>query len=114
MYKPPEQLSHQKIAVPSIYGSVDFEVTPERYAGTTEDVSELDGFGAHVRADLLDNEPRMAKIRKYTMMGDIVADAYAALIPAYGFRKLVNMLETACDKGLAAVPDAPQELVDMI
>ena len=114
MYKPPEQLSHQKIAVPSIYGSVDFEVTPERYAGTTEDVSELDGFGAQVRADLLDNEPRMAKIRKYTMMGDIVADAYAALIPAYGFRKLVNMLETACDKGLAAVPDAPQELVDMI
>jgi len=114
MYNPPEQLTRQKIAVPSIYGAVDFDVTPERYAGTMEDISELDGFGTHVRADLLENVPRMTKIRTYTMMGDVVADAYAALIPEHGFRNLVTMLETACDEGLAAVPEAPQELVDMI
>jgi hypothetical protein len=48
------------------------------------------------------------------MMGDKVADAYAALIPEYGFRTLVAMLEEACENGVEAVPDAPPELVTFI
>lgn len=114
MYNPPDQLTNQKAAVASIYGNVDFSITPERYAGDAEDVSELSGMPASVRADLLANEARMTKIRKYTMMGDVVADAYAALTPDYGFRNLVSMLETACDEGLSAVTDPPPELVRMI
>lgn len=114
MYNPPDSLTRQKTDVPSIYGHVDFSVTPERYAGVLEDVSELSGLAPDVRANLLGDDARMAKIRKYTMMGDIVADAYAALIPEYGFRKLVSMLETACDDGLAAVTDPPRELVQLI
>jgi len=114
MYTPPNQMISQKTEVPSIYGNVDFAVTPERYAGAPEDVSELEGMAPKVRADLLQNQPRMEKIRKYTMMGDVVADAYAALIPEYGFRNLVSMLETACDHGLDAVDAPPAELVQMI
>lgn len=114
MYTPPDQLTNQKTEVASIYGKVDFSITPERYAGDAKDVSELSGMPESVRADLLANEARMAKIRKYTMMGDVVADAYAALIPDYGFRNLVSMLETACDEGLDAVTDPPRELVRMI
>ena len=113
-YQPPEDLIAQKEAVPAVYGNVDFTVTPERFAGGADDVSELDGRAPDLRDGLLANEARMARIRKYTMMGDVVADAYAALIPDYGFRRLVTMLETACDKGLEAVPDAPPELVRMI
>jgi hypothetical protein len=48
------------------------------------------------------------------MMGDRVADAYAALIPEYGFRTLVTMLDDACDNGVEAVPNAPKELVAFI
>ncbi len=33
-----------------------------------------------------------------------VADAYAALIPEHGFRRLAMMLEEACDRGLEHVP----------
>ncbi len=57
---------------------------------------------------------RVERIRNYTMMGDKVADAYAALIPEYGFRNLVTMLEEACENGVEAVPNAPQELVAFI
>jgi len=45
---------------------------------------------------------------------DVVADAYAALLPKYGFRPLIDMLVTACDRGIDAVPDAPAELVTFI
>lgn len=114
MYRPPDSLTRQETDVPSIYGNVDFSITPERYAGDLGDVSELSGLAPDIRADLLGNEARMSKIRKYTMMGDIVADAYAALIPDHGFRKLVNMLETACDGGLNAVTAPPRELVQLI
>ena len=48
------------------------------------------------------------------MMGDGVADAYAALIPEYGFRTLVAMLEDACENGIEAVSNAPKELVTFI
>jgi hypothetical protein len=44
------------------------------------------------------------------MLGDVVADAYAALMPEVGFRQLVDMLVRACDKGVEAVPNAPPEL----
>ncbi len=114
MYTPPEQLTQQKIDVPSIYGQVDFSITPERYAGAPEDEAEFVGLNPDIRARLLENEDRMAKIRTYTMMGDSTADAYAALIPQYGFRTLVSMLETACDAGLAAVDNPPPELRRLI
>ena len=48
------------------------------------------------------------------MMGDKVADAYASLIPEYGFRALVSMLEQACDRGIESVENAPDELVAFI
>jgi hypothetical protein len=48
------------------------------------------------------------------MHGDPVADAYAALIPEYGFRRLAMMLEEACDRGLEKVSSAPPELVRFI
>ena len=114
MYTPSQQVLSQKERVPEIYGNVDFTVTPERFAGTAEDESELGGSAGELRGGLLENATRMAKIREYTMMGDAVADAYATLIPEYGFRKLVSMLETACDQGLDAVTDPPPQLVDLI
>ena len=34
------------------------------------------------------------RVRAYTMLGDVAADAYAMLMPKYGFRTLIEMLQT--------------------
>ncbi len=109
-----ESVLRQKEAVPGIYGDVDFSVLPERYISDTQVSDKLPlRFRQYARSALSD-PARVERIRNYTMMGDQVADAYAALIPDYGFRTLVTMLEEACEHGVEAVPNAPQELVTFI
>jgi hypothetical protein len=109
-----EQTESQAAQVPSMYGRVDFSITPERFTVEPDALTELLPELLHRRSELLANEVLVARIRAYTLHGDPVADAYAALIPQYGFRRLVEKLEAACDHGLESVPDAPPELVRLI
>ncbi|NQX90012.1 MAG: hypothetical protein HRT77_15245, partial [Halioglobus sp.] len=86
----------QKDAIAAIYGNVDFAVLPERYVS---DRSIVDTSPQRFRqyAEKALSDPALVDIvRNYTMTGDRVADAYAALIPKYGFRRLITLLETAC------------------
>lgn len=104
------KVASQKTLLPALYGNVDFDVTPERF---TEDASKAvvrdrRPMGVAVERDDLD------RVRAYTMLGDIVADAYAALIPKFGFRGLIAMLTQACDQGVEAVADVPPELAAFI
>jgi hypothetical protein len=109
------QVRAQKTLIPSMYGKVDFDIVPERFTTDPSVKSMLPGrFDRKYRARILANPERLERALAYTMLGDTVADAYAALIPKYGFRPLIQMLETACTKGLDAVPDAPPELVAFI
>jgi hypothetical protein len=108
------KVAAQKTALPALYGDVDFALKPERFA----DEPLLEGpsqskFDA-MRLAILADEEKVARMRAYTMMGDTVADAYAALMPTYGFRGLIGMLQHACDHGVENVPDAPAELVNFI
>ncbi|NML95790.1 oxygenase MpaB family protein [Novosphingobium olei] len=101
---------------PAMYGSVDFAIRPERLLGESADDiarSELRGY-PDVAARLLDNRELMERMAAYTLMGDSVADPYAALIPELGFKRLVDMLVEACDKGVDKVEGAPPELVTFI
>lgn len=104
----------QKERVPALYGNVDFDAVPERFAAGPDDSTSLSGKFACDRDALLADPDRIEFIRNYSMMGDLVADAYAALMREYGFRKLVDMLVQACDHGVESVPDAPEELVGFI
>ena len=104
----------QAAQIPAIYGRVDFSVTPERFTDAPGDETELASDDAARRPELLANKARVALIKAYTMHGDPVADAYAALIPQYGFQRLVTMLKDACDHGLEGTPSAPPELVRFI
>lgn len=109
------QVLEQKTRIPSLYGAVDFSITPERFANAVSDQSLLpSGLARQHRAAILADKDRMARALAYTMLGDSVADAYAALIPQYGFRRLVDMLSQACEHGLHRVADAPPELVEFI
>ena len=67
-----------------------------------------------MRAQVLADAEKVARMRAYTMLGDTVADAYAALMPTYGFRGLTSMLTQACDHGIESVPAARPELVNFI
>ncbi|MEQ1597699.1 MAG: hypothetical protein ABL985_21670 [Casimicrobium sp.] len=77
-------------------------------------MSEL-SFSGHMDRSALPGAPDMvARFREYTMLGDMTGDAYAALMPQYGFRPLVDMLILACDKGLDEVPNASPDLIALI
>ena len=109
-----EAVAAQAAQIPGMYGRVDFSCTPERFTVAPGDRTDLAPEFLTRRPDLLANEEQVARIKAYTMMGDQVADAYAALMPTCGVRRLITMLEEACDRGVASVPAAPPELVRFI
>ncbi len=104
----------QATALPALYGAIDFETPPERFASAAVDTTELSSAKDVDRAAFLADADMIARFREYTMLGDMTGDAYAALMPQHGFRPLVDMLAQACDKGLEAVQDAPPELAALI
>ncbi|MGJ3256002.1 MAG: oxygenase MpaB family protein [Alcanivorax sp.] len=110
-----EKVRTQKTRIPSLYGDIDFDITPERFTDSMDIRSTLPTkFARKHREKILADKEKVERARAYTLLGDTVADAYAALMPEYSFRDLIGMLKKACDEGLDAVPDAPQELVDFI
>lgn len=110
-----EQVRQQKEKIPSLYGKVDFSKTPYRFTADEADKSQMPRrLAKRYRNALLADRDRVERARAYTMLGDLVADAYAALMPRYGFRPLIGMLKQACDQGVDSIPDAPQELKDFI
>ena len=104
------RIVHQKTALPAIYGDVDFSITPERFTDDPRQsmLGRRGGQAAPPPAHMIE------RVRAYTMLGDVAADAYAALMPKYGFRRMVDMLKLACDEGLSAVPHAPPELAALL
>ncbi|MBM4243456.1 MAG: DUF2236 domain-containing protein [Deltaproteobacteria bacterium] len=104
------RVAAQKTALPELYGRIDFERMPERW---TEDASQaIIKDRAPMGVAMTDNELEL--VRAYTMLGDVVADAYAALMPKIPFRRLTDMLQEACARGVENVAGAPPELVAFI
>jgi hypothetical protein len=109
-----DKMTTQAAQLPSVYGHVDFSITPERFTAEPGDQTDLAVELAHRRPELLANQELVARVRAFTMTGDVVADAYAALSPQYGFKRLIAMLEQACTHGLDSVASAPPELARFI
>lgn len=110
----PSTLRHkiecQRTDNPAMYGAIDFSIIPERLVQNDPAASDLRGRWIKDADRLLANHELIARMEAYTLLGDVVADPYAALLPTLGFRPLVDMLVRACDFGLEAVPEAPPEL----
>src|SRR4051794_30589225 len=96
-------------ALPSLYGDVDFSARPHRLALDPDDESSLPKWVAD-RADLLDDERTIELMSTATMLGDVVADPYAALMERQSLKSLIDMLQHACREGIEGVPGAPPEL----
>jgi hypothetical protein len=105
-----DRVRSQKVLQPSLYGAVDFDAPPYRLAMTRADRASLPARVAD-RFAILANAQLVELIRTTTMLGDVVADPYAALMAQRSFKGLIEMLERACRRGLDAVPGAPPELV---
>lgn len=108
------KVAAQKADNPAMYGAIDFDRRPERLLNNQPDLSDLRGPALADADRLLADKALMARIEAYTMLGDTVADPYAALMKQFGFRRLVDMLTEACDKGVEQVEGAPPELVAFI
>jgi hypothetical protein len=109
-----DRVDSQKAHVPAMYGQFDFRLRPERLSDPDGGGAQMAGVSEAERARVFANPALLRRLEGYTLMGDTVADAYAALMPQHGFRRLVDMLVLACDKGVEAVQDAPPELVAFI
>jgi hypothetical protein len=108
------RVGRQREEIPAIYGDVDFSIVPERYdAGATVDDERFAPIRRAVRR-VFDQPEIMRVVRDATMTGDRLADAYAALIPELGLRRLIELIEMACARGLDAIDDPPPELVALI
>jgi hypothetical protein len=104
-----KRVRSQRTALPSLYGDVDFSARPHRLALAPGDESSLPRWVAD-RSELLEDQRVVELMSTATMLGDVVADAYAARMERQSFKSLIGMLQTACREGLEAVPDAPPEL----
>ena len=109
-----DPVMRQRDDLPTVYGNVDFDLVPERFdADATVDDPRFETMHKAV-ARVFGQPELMETIRNATMTGDRVADAYAALIPEFGLRRLIDMVEQACAHGVESVDDAPPELVALI
>lgn len=103
-------IASQKDDLPLIYGSIDFDSLPHRFTTDPTVPAQMRPDMEQERPRLLANTELVDLIATYTMLGDRVGDAYASLIPEFGFQRLVTMLVDACDHGVEAVEGAPPEL----
>lgn len=108
-----ERVASQRTELPEMYGDVDFDRLPYRLATSPDDESALPRWAAR-REDVLADDRLVELVTTTTMLGDVVADAYAALLGRYPLRELISMLRMACRQGLDAVDDPPVELVRLI
>jgi hypothetical protein len=104
-----KRVRSQRKALPALYGDVDFSARPYRLALDPGDESSLPRWVAD-RDELLADERAVELMSTATMLGDVVADAYAALMEERSFKSLIDMLQLACREGIDAVADAPPEL----
>ena len=79
----------QRQQVPALWAGFDFDGTPERFTTDPTAASTLSPRQAHQRAEILANADLVERLRAYSMMGDVTADRYAALMAHTKFHQLI-------------------------
>ncbi|MGW0183007.1 oxygenase MpaB family protein, partial [Nocardia sp. NPDC003345] len=103
----------QRELLPGLYGDFDFGKRPYRLATDPDDESSLPKWVAK-RDAILADERLTELISTATLLGDTVADPFAALSARHSVTELVTMVRRACREGVEAVPSAPPELKSFI
>ncbi|OBI37155.1 hypothetical protein A5709_15075 [Mycobacterium sp. E1386] len=108
-----ERVRSQRELQPALYGDFDFDRRPDRLATEPDVDSALPAWIAD-RGPILEDDRVVELMSTATLLGDVVADPYAALMASHSVVQLIDMLKTACREGIEAMPDAPPELVSFI
>jgi len=108
-----QRVRSQRDVLPEVYGDFDFDRRPDRLATEPDADSALPAWVAD-REPILDDARVVELISTTTMLGDVVADPYAALTKTHRVSELNHMLKKACREGIEAVPEAPPELASFI
>lgn len=108
-----QRVRSQRDLQPNLYGHIDFDRRPYRLATESDAECTLPTWVAE-RAPYLSDDRAVELISTATMLGDVAADPYAALMATRSVTDLIEMLKTACRQGIDAVPDAPPELESFI
>lgn len=108
-----ERVRSQRELQPGLYGDLDFDKQPYRLVTAPGERSSLPR-GAADRETILADDRVVELMSTATMLGDVVADPFAALTAEHSVSSLIAMVRRACQEGLDAVPDAPPELVSFI
>jgi ER-bound oxygenase mpaB/B'/Rubber oxygenase, catalytic domain len=108
-----QRVRSQRDVLPEVYGDFDFDRRPDRLATEPDADSALPAWVAD-REPILDDARVVELISTTTMLGDVVADPYAALTKTHRVSELNQMLKKACREGIEAVPEAPPELASFI
>ena len=109
-----ERVRHQRDELPGMYGSIDFDLVPERLALGPDDEADLPSGMRVSREELLADTELIDIMATATMLGDVVCDAYVSRMPDVGMQRLIEMVRVACRDGIDAVEDPPDELVAFI
>ncbi|OBI50701.1 hypothetical protein A5707_14945 [Mycobacterium kyorinense] len=115
MYYPElaKRVRSQRELQPDLYGDFDFDQQPDRLATEPDVDSALPKWVAD-REPILEDDRVLELISTATLLGDVVADPYAALMATHSVTQLIDMLKRACREGIEAVPEAPPELASFI
>ena len=108
-----QRVRSQRDLQPDLYGNFDFDQQPDRLAIESDVESALPGWIAD-RASILEDDRVVELMSTATLLGDVVADPYAALMNSRSVTQLIDMLKRACREGIEAVPEAPPELASFI
>ncbi len=108
-----QRVRSQRDLQPDLYGDFDFDHQPDRLATEPGVDSALPTWVAD-REPILEDDRVTELISTATMLGDVVADPYAALMNTYSVTQLIDMLKRACREGIEEVPEAPPELAAFI
>ncbi|MDX1694470.1 MAG: oxygenase MpaB family protein [Ketobacteraceae bacterium] len=111
-YTATDIISLQKSLAPAVYGDLDLTIQPERFR-TELGENSIVRNNKRIR-ELLADKDKVEFFRQLTLMGDPLADAFAALIPDMGFRKARDMIDQAAVHGIDSVKGAPPELVALM
>src|SRR5690554_8148585 len=87
----------QKTLIPSLYGGIDFDITPERFADHIDDECSLpEKFSRKYRAAVLADKERLERARAYTMRSEerrVGKECRSRWSPCHERKKCVKLRE---------------------
>ena len=110
-----ETIRQEQIDIcPDLYKNLDLTQAPDRYRKKPGENSSLWSRLSNSDKEMVSDGDLQEQFRQWSMAGDPVADAFALRFRDLKHSVAMEMLNTALDKGIDVVEDAPAELIALM